>query len=410
MEGNSRTRSGLIVAASGLRPGQPIDATALLLAADRVRGQALVAEVQVRARPGTAPGRVVVVFDVVERSPHVRLGVGYEDLSGWYLIPLQLNLDNVTGRGERADVSFRLGLRLVDLTARYRRPSPLDPRRYWEARARVEGQGRLYFFGGAEVRHDVSSGGFDFTLSRPVSGAFAASAWVGVGGQNVESKAIIHAPREVAGQEEGDDVELEDLPPEIRREVGSTGRSRIGAALDVDTRAGSGLAESGWWGRTSVEATRTEDVSFGSWHADVRRYVPVVPGTQLAMRARAGVVGDDAPFTDRIYLGGLYTVRGYPTQSLAPPNGFTRTASASIELRRAWSADVRNPRVIGLLFADVGVGDADGVSSVDAAGVGFGLRLRVPWLGHVGVDVGIPLASSQVEESFHANASIGWTY
>ena len=45
-----------------------------------------------------------------------------------------------------------------------------------------------------------------------------------------------------------------------------------------------------------------------------------------------------------------------------------------------------------------------------SAGAGIGLRLRVPWIGWLGLDVARPLTDSPVREAFHGNASIGMTF
>ncbi len=71
-----------------------------------------------------------------------------------------------------------------------------------------------------------------------------------------------------------------------------------------------------------------------------------------------------------------------------------------------------NPRLAGLVFADLGWAGDTGLGS-DAtvkAGVGYGLRVRVPWLDRIGIDVGVPLSPSPFDESFHLNLSLGWTY
>ena len=62
----------------------------------------------------------MLVFDVQENRPHLRFGVGYEDFSSWYLLPAQLNADNLTGHGEALRLSARVGYRVagVDLTLR----------------------------------------------------------------------------------------------------------------------------------------------------------------------------------------------------------------------------------------------------------------------------------------------------
>jgi outer membrane protein assembly factor BamA len=104
-------------------------------------------------------------------------------------------------------------------------------------------------------------------------------------------------------------------------------------------------------------------------------------------------------------LGGLYTVRGFPSQSLTDPEGSTVFGAASLEFRAALVGRRDRPRLAGVLFVDAGVDDDE-----PAAAAGFGVRLRVPWLESLGLDLGIPLTESPIEEAFHANASLGWSF
>jgi outer membrane translocation and assembly module TamA len=68
--------------------------------------------------------------------------------------------------------------------------------------------------------------------------------------------------------------------------------------------------------------------------------------------------------------------------------------------------------VTGILFADAGWAGTHGAPRVDdvAVGIGYGLRVRVPWVQQVGLDVGVPLSPGVLDESFHVNVSLGWTY
>ncbi|RPJ40303.1 MAG: hypothetical protein EHM19_13900, partial [Candidatus Latescibacterota bacterium] len=133
----------------------------------------------------------------------------------------------------------------------------------------------------------------------------------------------------------------------------------------------------------------------------------------FAARARGGATGESAPWYDRFYVGGLYTVRGYPSQSLSGPGGETRFWSASIELRAPIVGRPEEPRLAAIAFVDAGdawsVDEAVSLNDV-AVGIGWGIRLRVPWIGWLGVDAARPLSESPVHEGFHGNASIGMTF
>ena len=180
----------------------------------------------------------------------------------------------------------------------------------------------------------------------------------------------------------------------------------------ADGRRGQGLLTRGGRGRLCAEAVISSDAPFFALSADARGYASLGHGLQAAARIHAALVTEPAPFYERLYLGGLYTVRGYASQSLSPPEGNLRMATTSIELRSTWVGSPRDPRVAGILFADAGWAGNHETPRLDdvVVGIGYGLRVRVPWVQQVGLDIGIPLSSGVLDETFHVNVSLGWTY
>ncbi len=412
LTGNTRTETSIALLAAGLASGDPATSEAILVAADRLRESGLFRQVTVHTRPGSGPGRIVVVFAVQERRPHLRLGMGYEDLSGWYLIPVQLNMDNLTGHGETLNLSTRLGYRVSGIVLTLRRSRPGDPLSFWEARLRGEGQDRVYFLDETEIRHPVSRGGADLRVGHALAKRAGLETWLGFETVEADSAAEVYRDRPERDRHKGDEIPFELLPAEIRIGIGRRSQSRAGLALTLDTRRGAGLQSRGLWGRTGGEVVLSSTARFVSWQWDLRAYAPLADGILLAARTRAGAASADAPFHERFYLGGLYTVRGYPSQSLSPPGGHLRYATASVELRTAWIGTGAQPRLVGLVFLDLGSGWNHGAPDLrgGAAGAGYGFRLRLPWIGRLGVDIGIPLSASPVEEAFRVNLSLGWTF
>ncbi|MBU1701832.1 MAG: BamA/TamA family outer membrane protein [Candidatus Eisenbacteria bacterium] len=412
VQGNLRTSAGRIIAVSGLATGDPATPETIHSAAHRLRSSSYFSEVEVYTRAGTAPGRVVVVFSVSENRPHFRLGMGYEDLSGWYLIPLQLNLDNLTGHGEILNLSARVGWRLSGLVLTYQNISLSDPRRFFELQLKGESVDRLYFLEGTEISQVVSQSGLGFHGEVPVADHLNLGGWFDVESFEPDSSAEVYRKNEMQDRREGDIVPFEDLPTGIQSEVGRRTLVSIGMSLGIDTRRGGGLRTRGLWGRTLGEYIFSEKDGFPAWHWDLRAYTPIGSRLQLSARSLAGSVSSKAPFYKRYYLGGLYTVRGYPSHSLSTPEGHLNFATLSLELRAAWIGAAVDPLLTGLVFCDLGTGwndrwpDAGDIS----AGIGYGFRLRMPWIGRLGLDIGYPLNPSPVKESFHINASIGWTF
>ena len=72
----------------------------------------------------------------------------------------------------------------------------------------------------------------------------------------------------------------------------------------------------------------------------------------------------------------MYTVRGFPTNSLSAPGGDTWLWSSSLEYRSRILGDSKGTKLAGLFFLDAGASgefDADAFAGV-SAGAGYGLR------------------------------------
>jgi outer membrane protein assembly factor BamA len=300
---------------------------------------------------------------------------------------------------------------VAGLVLEYRSSSRLLRRPYWGARLRGEGLDRIYFLDQTELNQRVSRGGLDVGFGFPWSRLLAAEVTFSLESVEPESSATVYRDREVLGRERGREIRFEELPAEIQGDLGRREQGRLVLSVLGDNRRGRGLLTRGGRGRLRVEGVFSEEATFLSLAGDVRGHAPLASGVQLAGRVRGGMMSDEAPFYERFYLGGLYTVRGYPSQSLSPPEGNLRLLTASLELRASWVGPPENPRVTGLVFLDSGW-SGNGRLDPDAVafGAGFGLRVRLPWLQQVGLDIGIPLSSSPFDDSFHANISLGWTY
>ncbi|NNF06427.1 MAG: BamA/TamA family outer membrane protein [Candidatus Eisenbacteria bacterium] len=412
IEGNSRTRDAVVLSRLGLEVGGETNATQLLAARDRLIAEDLFESVNLRTKRGSARGAVIVVVEVEERRAQVRFGLGREDLTGLYLIPLQLNLDNATGRGEMLRFSTRFGYRTRGLVGDFRsKPTHLQ-KNYWGARLWIEANDRIYFFEETEVNHIVAQGGLEIGYGFSLTDESQFEIWLGQQAVEAESTAAVYRDREVFGRRLGDEVRFEDLPESIKKDLVPNDQTRLRLVYNRDARLGAGLAEEGYRGRVELEGVAATTGEFLKGKLDLRGYQALEGNTLLAGRVQAGFVSPDAPFYEKFYLGGLYSVRGFPSQSLSPPEGHDRFAAVSAEVRRSFLGDPKNPRVTGLLFLDLGLSWNGSDFDLDetAAGVGYGIRVRAPWFGQIGLDIGAPLTDGPIKESFHTNLSLGWTF
>lgn len=427
--GNSRTPDSTVLLFLPLRAGEAVDQERLVAAVEELRASELFASVEFHARPGSERGRLVLALAVVERPVELRLGTGNTDLDGWYLIPAELALDNRLGRGERLAAQLRLGYRTAGFVLAFAEPRAGDGRTFWGAELAALGTQRLYFADGVEYRHQVDRQRFGVHVGRRFSNRLSGAIGWRLETVEADSSAEVNADDDARGLERGDDLPFAQLPAGVAAGVGRRERSFVTADLVLDSRsprqvAGSPVA--GAWSRLRLEGCLQGDRGFGAADLDLRAYRAALGGV-VAARWRGGVVGAAAPFYDRLYLGGLYTVRGFPGQSLSDPAGDTWLWAGSLEYRAPLVGDRAQPRLAGVLFLDMGQsggdsgdGDAgdsgeDGVAAWPgrrdvAAAAGWGVRLRVGWLGWLGLDCGIPLTDSPVDDAFRAHASIGWTF
>ncbi|MFQ5601166.1 MAG: BamA/TamA family outer membrane protein, partial [Candidatus Krumholzibacteriia bacterium] len=132
----------------------------------------------------------------------------------------------------------------------------------------------------------------------------------------------------------------------------------------------------------------------------------------VAVRARGVYAGPGTPYHLRPVVGGTGSLRGFRDASLSGPLGARALWQVTGEIRMPLvGRESLRPRVLGLLFADLGdhwndTGERFGFS----AGVGYGLRVHVPWIQIFGVDAGIPLTDESTNDPFWVHGTLGFTF
>ncbi len=414
LTGTDRTPLETVYKYLPLRPGQPIDQSTLVDGVQELRASGLFREVGFYTRPGASRGQLILVLEVREHSFDFRWAVGNTNLDGWYLVPAMVAMDNLTGRGDRLDLQWRVGFRHTGFLLNYAQPRAGNGRDYWGSRLSIINSSRPWFWEGVEYRHDVKTSGIAGVYGRRFSDRWLGELGVNFEGVDTADYSTVHTVSADTSLSVDDEISGEDLPPGIRDGLGEDVRAIVQLDIQHDTRATekrAGSPVSGLWGRLKGHGTIQGPRSHVGLQADFRGYRNS-PGGVLALRLRGAVVTENAAFYDRLYLGGMYTVRGFPTNSLSAPGGDTWLWSSSLEYRSRILGDSKGTKLAGVLFLDAG---ASGGFETDvfpgvSAGAGYGLRLRVWWLDWVGLDVGFPLTERPVDQRFQVTASIGWSF
>lgn len=414
LAGATRTDLPTVLKHLPLREGQQLDQAGLVAAVDELRASGLFRRVGFYTRPGSARGRLILVLEVREHGLDFRWAAGNTDLDGWYLVPVMVALDNVSGRGERFDLQWRIGFRHSGVLLNYLQPRAGDGRSYWGLGLGAVSTDRPWFADGVEYRHEVETGGLGAVWGRRWREGWLWEAGLRVEGVTTADVSRAYTDNAAGTIGHGDEIPAADLPAAIRDGLGDDGRAVLHLDLQHDTRVrarGAGTPVAGVWGRLKTTGTAQGPHSHLGLQADFRGYREGLGGV-LALRLRGQLVTGHAAFYDRLYLGGMHTVRGFPSHSLSAPGGDTWLASGSLEHRSTIVGDARGAKLAGVLFVDAGAAGGFGADAWPglAAGAGYGLRLRVWWLDWIGLDVGFPLTERPLDQRFQATASIGWSF
>ena len=437
--GAFKTRPTVIRRLLGLSPGDALTPASLAAARGRLLASGYFRSVNVSTRPGAERGDVVLVLDLRERHlPYLDTGFGWRDPEGWYLNVIGLRAENPLGLGGRATAGARLGFRTAGSEAELFLPLTADRRLALRLRVgRAEEQALWYQYEpGWQGLYD------EHRLKLDRLRTLAALEWrprpelrlsVGFAGQSVD-------PREEAENRDTDqDVPFADLPDFLHAEPDRLHLHGLQLGLmlgrgGMDGRPGTSLHLAGTLVRRGLGADR----DYARVTAALRATVALPAGRSLALGLRAGAAGGDAPWYERFRLGGSYSVRGFRDHSLSPLAGHRRFWTASAELRfpligavapaepeprTLWRLELprrREARLTGVLFLDAGQGWAEesDLDPLDAEvdfgalnlGAGYGVRLRLPWVGIVGMDVGMPVTAGVTGEAAWVTLTLGHSF
>jgi outer membrane protein insertion porin family len=432
IQGSKRIKETDIIKHTQLIPGDTVNVNILEQARLNLLATDYFQEVDLSTQPGSERGSIILNIDVVERKyPIIETGFGYHDLQGWFLTLIGLRLDHAFGVESQTRIGVRLGFHLIGLDAEWEKPATRTGDFGAGIRGHIYSQKHLFYGQGPQIPQNYA-------------GDPPLNVWSGSGWREFQQK-INRAGAEAtlqyrAGDEtrfffglqveklepdssftDIDDDNLErpfdELPASLQPGVKETVLTGFLFRMIRDARDHPFYPTTGSFARLTIE-TNTEllggDEIFTRATADFRRHFHLGGGWVSSTRMSGGIVSSRAPYFERFYIGGNYSIRGFRELSLSPTDGDTGYWMMSEELR--WpligSGD-GPPRLTGLIFFDIGQGWQQGqaiaADDIESA-AGYGFRLRLPWIGTLGIDAGIPFTDGTTDDNFRVHGSLGFSF
>jgi outer membrane protein insertion porin family len=425
--GGTRTPKSIVLEYIALSPGDEVTVEALESSRERLLATDYFKSVEFSTRPGATRGAVVLVVDVEDRGfPTFETGFGYDDLQGWFLTLLGLRFDNTFGIESQFRMGLRLGFRIAGIDGEWRTAAPPGGGIGFDARFHVYNQRHLFFGSGPEgpepwsgdewrrFEQDIARAGAEAGLRYEIRERTQLS--FGLQAETNEPKGEFKE-RDTDGGGTKDEFPAGDLPPALADDLEKAAKTGVYFRAIRDTRDDDAYPLTGSFARLTLEANSEllgGDYIFTRLTGDVRKHVPLGGGRVFSSRAAGGILTEGAPYYDRFYIGGNYTIRGFEEWSLSSTEGDDGYWFVNAEIRAPLAgARGRQPRLTGLLFFDAGQSWRRGESltaSVVESAIGYGFRLRLPWVGTLGLDGAVPLTEGRTGDPFRVHLLLGFSF
>jgi len=397
IDGNTKTKPYVIFRYLTIKKGNPLNISEILANQHILTQTDFFSSVDIYTRPGSEKTKVVVIIEVEERKwPLYRFEGGSSDLEGWYIIPVSFRLDNFFGRGNIFGWQWRIGNLASGSSFNYRKPDVFGSSGFLDIDLFFESQEFIHYIDEIDTSENVKSTGLRLK-------------W---GGTKGWFKHIYFTYNIIRYKPYYNDFLALHFPDDFKITVFSA----LGLGLHTDLRDNSEYPLSGIWGSVSGELVIKDigkEIAFPKFLVAGRYYRRMFGRNVIAFHLKGGYTGGNAPFYERFYLGGAYSLRGYLNRRLAPIGWGTKLLLAQCEIRFPLSTrNFPNHRHTAILFYDMGgIWLPDQPPGIDDFyhSVGFGYRIKLPIVDIVRVDLSFPLNTVD-NNHFIFHVSLGHTF
>jgi outer membrane protein insertion porin family len=392
--GNRRTRRRVIVRELPLKPGDPLAPEALVAGKNALYDLGIFREVRyLLPEPVPMGGPQDLVLAVRERpTGFVGFGVGYASDEGFRGF-VEAGEQNLFGTGR----SLRWKSKVSEIGYRH----DLFFQEPWLFDYRFEGQTDLYLESQQETGYDVRRRGLLLGVNREYTPQLLL---------NLRYRYEL--------------VDYSNVVPDLTAELGPLESFNIGSiilGLKYDLRDNRISPRRGSLHLASVEVARPlfgGDASFTKYQVETSWYVGLWSGAEIALGLRGGFTqillsAGDLPLSERFFLGGDRSVRGYAYKGIGPkdasgnPLGGDGYAQGNVELRFSLYKKLR-----GVLFFDAGelwASQSGAPPSGIKTSAGTGLRYET-LVGPLRLDWGFKLNPEPGESPSRWHLTIGYPF
>lgn len=385
-----------------LHEGDVVDVETLRAARRQLQLSGWFDEVEVYTERGSAPGLLVLRVDSeLDRGVRFETGFAHDPLRGWTLKVVGLRKHHLFGKANTGSIGWQLGPRrsMVEADFVARR---IGGHRF-DLLAHLEAGGEQWNAYDGEIfyQQNIGRGALAFGGRYHLGHGLNTTLWLGA------STADPGGVEQVNGDPQD--------PPEdlLGPEQDEQGYADVGLDLTLDRRDLAQPWRRGIWTTLQLRGSGIEDGgSFARARYAIRTAMPLPGESALAWRLDGAWSDRGTPYHLRPIFGGQGTVRGFRDASLSGGQGARATLATSLELRAPLlPRRDGDARLHGVLFVDTGKWvSADGSANDWATSVGWGLRVRIPWIQRLSVDMGIPLTPTTTGDPFWIHGGLGFGF
>ncbi len=395
--GNTKTRDKVIRRQLRVYEGELFSGTGMRRSKEKVTALGFFETVEVTHKPGRDDEHVLVTVEVKEKSTGTfQVGLGFSNIES-FIFTAQIAQQNFLGWGQAASFSAQLSFLRQFFQLSYFDPYFLDTN---------------FIFSVDAYRTQLDFFGF-------VRDAYGGTASLGYYVIADEMSFNLGYTREFVRVEPSRSSLL--LADQFRS--GNTSAARLGWLWDK--RNNRLFPSQGWFMNVTAEfAPRPLGGSyiFNRYTGNFRGYVPLPLGIVFKAQLQLGIIqqlepANGLPSSELYYLGGIFTVRGYPIRTISPtelaaatPDGVTQQINVGGDRQLFLNVELEFPifekvGIRGVLFYDAGNAFARGVPFFQDRtypnlplglfhAVGFGFRWFSP-IGPLRFEWGFPLNRRQ---------------